>query len=354
MIATAAVLPATQPMLAPHSKNTIDGLMPPQKTWIETIAIRKVLTITLAVRSNALCESSTRSYLLSFSFKKGLRVPCRMMSCAEYEGLGTGGEKPETTRPEDINSNLCALPFVKFVDWFPYYQGIRAEFGYSSEKDQEAARMLSDMAKKKAVDPRILERKIKGKNVIVIGAGSGLEDERATKYIKKNKGFVTIAADGAVQFLLENKIKPDIVVTDLDGDPASLQKAEKSGATMVVHAHGDNTDLLKKMVPKFKKIIATTQVMPLDNVYNFGGFTDGDRCVFLADEFGAKKIVLLGMELDSPDKYSKKRVKNPELKKQKMQAGRRLLEMLAKQSRSELADTSKRPVRGFASLSRYR
>jgi uncharacterized Rossmann fold enzyme len=242
---------------------------------------------------------------------------------------------------------------VKFVDWFPYYQGIRAEFGYSSEKDQEAARMLSEMAKKKAVDPRILERKIKGKNVIVIGAGSGLEDERATKYIKKNKGFVTIAADGAVQFLLENKIKPDIVVTDLDGDPASLQKAEKSGATMVVHAHGDNTDLLKKMVPKFKKIIATTQVMPLDNVYNFGGFTDGDRCVFLADEFGAKKIVLLGMELDSPGKYSKKRVKNPELKKQKMQAGRRLLEMLAKQSRSELADTSKRPVRGFTSLSRY-
>jgi 2-amino-4-hydroxy-6-hydroxymethyldihydropteridine diphosphokinase len=242
---------------------------------------------------------------------------------------------------------------VKFVDWFPYYQGIRAEFGYSSEKDQEAARMLSDMAKKKAADPRILERKIKGKNVIVIGAGSGLEDERATKYIKKNKGFVTIAADGAVQFLLEKKIKPDIVVTDLDGDPAALQKAEKSGATMVIHAHGDNTDLLKKMVPKFKKIIATTQVMPLDNVYNFGGFTDGDRCVFLADEFGAKKIVLLGMELDSPGKYSKKRVKNPELKKQKMQAGRRLLEMLAKQSRSELADTSKRPVRGFTSLSRY-
>lgn len=242
---------------------------------------------------------------------------------------------------------------MKFVDWFPYYQGIRAEFGYSSEKDQEAARMLSDMAKKKAVDPRILERKIKGKNVIVIGAGSGLEDERATKYIKKNKGFVTIAADGAVQFLLENKIKPDIVVTDLDGDPASLQKAEKSGATMVVHAHGDNMDLLKKMVPKFKKIIATTQVMPLDNVYNFGGFTDGDRCVFLADEFGAKKIVLLGMELDSPGKYSKKRVKNPELKKQKMQAGRRLLEMLAKQSTSELADSSKRPVRGFTSLSRY-
>jgi uncharacterized Rossmann fold enzyme len=254
---------------------------------------------------------------------------------------------------EAINSNLCALPIVKFVDWFPYYQGIRAEFGYSSEKDQEAARMLSDIARKKTVDPKVLERKIKGKNIIVIGAGSGLEDERAAKYIKKNKGFVTIAADGAVKFLLDNKIKPDIVVTDLDGDSAALQKAEKSGATMVVHAHGDNTSMLKKLVPKFKKIVATTQVSPLENVYNFGGFTDGDRCVFLADEFGAKKIVLLGMGLDTPAKYSKAKVKNPRVKKQKMEAGRRLLEMLAKQSKSELADSSKRPIKGFSPLSKY-
>jgi hypothetical protein len=36
-----------------------------------------------------------------------------------------------------------------------------------------------------------------------------------------------------------------------------------------------------------------------------------------------------------------------------MQAGRRLLEMLAKESKSELADTSKRPVKGFSPVSRY-
>lgn len=240
---------------------------------------------------------------------------------------------------------------MKFVDWFPYYQGIRAEFGYSTEKDQEAAKMLSEMAKKKAVDPKILEKKIKGKNVVVVGAGSGLEDQRAASFMKKNKNFVKVAADGAVQYLIENKIKPDIVVTDLDGNAAFLQKAEKSGATMVVHAHGDNLDKLKKLVPKFKKLVATTQVMPLDNVHNFGGFTDGDRCVFLADEFGAKKIVLIAMDLERPGKYS--RDKNLQLKKQKMQAGRRLLEMLAKQSKSELADASKKPIKGFARLARY-
>ncbi|MEW6603797.1 MAG: 6-hydroxymethylpterin diphosphokinase MptE-like protein [Thermoproteota archaeon] len=237
---------------------------------------------------------------------------------------------------------------MKFAEWFPYYQGIRAEFGYSTEQDQEAARILSGMIKKKALDPKVLEKKIKGKNVIVIGAGPSLEDSKTFKFIKKNKAAVKIAADGAVQFLIENKVKPDIVVTDLDGDPAALQKAEKGGAIMVVHAHGDNTIMLKKLVPKFKKLVGSTQVMPVENVHNFGGFTDGDRAVFLAEEFGAKKIVLVGMDFgDSIGKYSKKKVKDAELKKQKMHAGRRLLEMLAKQSRSELADTAKKPIKGF-------
>jgi 2-amino-4-hydroxy-6-hydroxymethyldihydropteridine diphosphokinase len=237
---------------------------------------------------------------------------------------------------------------LKFVEWFPYYQGIRAEFGYNSEQDLEAAQILSGMIKKKALDPKVLQRKIKGKNVIVVGAGPSLEDEKSLKYIKKNKKFVKIAADGAVQFLIENKVRPDIVVTDLDGNPAALKKAEKGGAVMVVHAHGDNTRILKKLVPKFKKLVGSTQVMPIENVYNFGGFTDGDRGVFLAEEFGAKKIVLVGMDFGNRiGKYSKKKVKDAELKKQKMKAGKRLLEMLAKQSRSQLADTAKKPIKGF-------
>jgi hypothetical protein len=233
---------------------------------------------------------------------------------------------------------------VKFVDWFPYYQGIRAEFGYSTEKDQEAARMLSGMIKRKALEPKVLQKKLAGKNVFVIGAGPSVVD--GIKIIKKNKAFVKVAADGAVQALLENKIKPDIVVTDLDGNSAALQKASKSGALMVVHAHGDNTDMLKKLVPKFKKVLGTTQVMPVDHVYNFGGFTDGDRCVFLAEEFGAKKIVMVGMDFSAESSY--KKIENPELKKKKMQAGKRLLEMLAKQSRSKLFHASKRPVKGFS------
>jgi 2-amino-4-hydroxy-6-hydroxymethyldihydropteridine diphosphokinase len=238
---------------------------------------------------------------------------------------------------------------VKFIDWFPYYQNVRQQFGYSTEKDQEAANVLSRLIKRKALDIKLLQRKIAGRNVLAIGAGDSLISN--IKFIKKNRKFVRIVADSATRVLIENHIKPDIVVTDLDGDALFLRKAERAGAIMVVHSHGDNVEELKKFVPTFRHVIGSTQVMPVENVYNFGGFTDGDRCVFLADEFGAKEIVLVGMEFgDRIGHHSKKIVKNIGLKKEKMKVGKRLLEMLAKRSPSRLFDTSQRPIRGFTSL----
>lgn len=235
---------------------------------------------------------------------------------------------------------------MKFIDWFPYYQNIRWQFGYSTQKDQAAADMLSRMIKRKALDARVLQRKIVGKQVMVIGAGPSLE--KNIEFIKLNTNFVKVVANGAVQALIERNIKPTIVVTDLDGNPSFLQKAEQLGATLVVHAHGDNINKLKKLVPKFRHLIGSTQVMPVENVYNFGGFTDGDRCVFLAEEFGAKEIILIGMELGKDiGKYSKEVIIDIDLKRKKMKAGKRLLETLAKKSRSQLFDTSKRPIKGF-------
>lgn len=239
---------------------------------------------------------------------------------------------------------------MRFIDWFPYYQDIRQQFGYSTEKDQNAASILSNMLKKKSLDLKMLQRKIAGRHVMVIGAGDSLIQN--IKFVKKNRKFVKIVADGATKALIENHIKPDVVVTDLDGDASFLRKAERVGAIIVVHGHGDNIEELKKIVPTLRRVIGTTQVMPVENVYNFGGFTDGDRCVFLADEFGAEEIVLVGMEFgDRIGVHSKKSVENIQLKRDKMKVGKRLLEMLAKRSRSRLFDTSRKPIRGFSSLS---
>jgi uncharacterized Rossmann fold enzyme len=236
---------------------------------------------------------------------------------------------------------------MKFVDWFPYYQDIRREFGYSTETDQQAAEVLSKLIRRKALNIKILHRKIEGKQIIVIGAGKSLEN--STAFLKKNKKSVKIVANGAVQALIEKKIKPDIVVTDLDGNLSSLYEAERIGAIMVVHAHSDNIDRLKKIIPKFTHVIGSTQMMPVKNVYNFGGFTDGDRCVFLAEEFGASEIILVGMDFGREiGRYSKDFIKDSKLKVKKMKVARKLLEMLSKRSSSRLFDTSKRPIKGYS------
>ena len=140
-------------------------------------------------------------------------------------------------------------------------------------------------------------------------------------------------------------------MTDLDGNQLFLKKADKLGAIMVVHAHGDNIPAMNKLVPKLRHIIGSTQVMPVNNVYNFGGFTDGDRSVFLAEELGASQITLVSMDLGNEiGKYSKTKVQDSELKKAKMKVARRLLVMLAGRTRSELFDTSVNPIRGFGYL----
>ena len=239
---------------------------------------------------------------------------------------------------------------MEFIEWFPYYQEIREQFGYSTEKDQEAAKLLSHMTRRKALDLKVLRKKIQGKKVLVIGAGVDLE--ASIPYIKRNRNFTKIVANGAIQAVLEHRIKPDVVVTDLDGNQLFLKKADKLGAIMVVHAHGDNISLMSKIVPKFRHVIGSTQVMPMNNVYNFGGFTDGDRSVFLAEELGASQIILVGMDLGNEigRYYSKGTVHDAELKRAKMKVAKRLLAMLAVKTRSELFDTSRNPIKGFAYL----
>jgi len=97
----------------------------------------------------------------------------------------------------------------------------------------------------------------------------------------------------------------------------------------------------------FKYCIGTTEGKPFGNIHNFGGFTDGDRCVFLAKYFGAKCIVLFGMDFGTKiGKYSKEKISNRTTKIRKLRYGKKLLEWLASQNHSKLYTTSKQ-IRGF-------
>lgn len=189
---------------------------------------------------------------------------------------------------------------MRFDEWEPIYEFILSDMNFDRIYDERAALMLSKMLEVKArkkmpevIEIDILRKTISGRDVLVCGKAPKLADDIKNIDFKK---YVTIAADGATSVLMKSGITPDIIVTDLDGNMDDEARANEQGAIMVVHAHGDNIDALGEEVPRLKRVIGTTQSKPLENVYNFGGFTDGDRCVFLAQEFGAKTITLKGFD----------------------------------------------------------
>lgn len=205
---------------------------------------------------------------------------------------------------------------MEFKDWAPIYEEILLDFGWRKEKDEEAAKLLSRFLAGKSSSISIIKKKIEGKDVLVCGNALTLSND--LDRITADK-YLVIAADGATSTLLEKGIVPDIVVTDLDGYIPDEIKANRKGALMVVHAHGDNMSRLDN-VRNMRDVIGTTQAEPLENIYNFGGLSDGDRCVFLAHEFGARSITLAGFDL-SDEKVT-------DIKKKKLKWARKLIGMI--------------------------
>jgi uncharacterized Rossmann fold enzyme len=126
---------------------------------------------------------------------------------------------------------------MTLLGWEKRYSEILKEFGYSKKRDIESAKILNSTLKNK-IPLRKLSDLIRDQDVFVIGAGPTLLS--SIPVLKKYNSATKIVADGAVKALIENKIKPDILVSDLDGDKKSLQKLGKSNTIMVIHAHGDN------------------------------------------------------------------------------------------------------------------
>jgi uncharacterized Rossmann fold enzyme len=230
--------------------------------------------------------------------------------------------------------------------WQEKYQEILNEFNYDRVREIRSGNILNSFLNVKS-QLKELERKIKNKTVLIIGAGPTLSS--SLPYLKKFKNFTKIVADGASQALIEQGIMPDILVTDLDGNIEFLRKAAESKSIMIVHAHGDNINKLPYAI-LFRYCIGTTEDIPFKKIKNFGGFTDGDRCVFLANHFGASKIILIGMDFGTHiGKYSKEQIHNRSIKLKKLKKGKLLLEWLALKSNSDLYTTS-HPITGFKNI----
>ncbi|MEW5760512.1 MAG: 6-hydroxymethylpterin diphosphokinase MptE-like protein [Candidatus Thermoplasmatota archaeon] len=196
---------------------------------------------------------------------------------------------------------------MEFSRWERYYNEILQDMGYEREKDELAANVLSELlSDKELCELDTLKELITNKSVSIFGNAPSLPD--VLDGVKTGGTF--ISTDGATTFLLEKKIQPHIIVTDLDGKVEDQIKANEQGAIAIIHAHGDNIDALKKWVPMFKgKVMGTTQSKPFGKIYNFGGFTDGDRAIFLADHFSAEKIILFGFDFRKTNELKNEKMK---------------------------------------------
>ena len=232
--------------------------------------------------------------------------------------------------------------------WSDKYKEIAVEFGYNMRLDYEAGIILDSILD--AIPGKKLASLITGNTVFVIGAGTSLNTSMPV--LKKFKGAIRIAADSAAKPLLESGIIPDVIVTDLDGDADSLKRCGKRGAILVVHAHGDNISRLH-LAAGFEMCMGTTQSRSYGSVRNFGGFTDGDRAVFLAGHFRAKRIILLGMDYDGTvGRLSETRKADVNTKLKKLAKSKKILEWFSDRTSTELLTTST-PIRGFRQI-KYR
>ena len=195
---------------------------------------------------------------------------------------------------------------MQFATWEPIYHQILNDFGFSSARDEESALLLARLLQGRVDCLSIAKEGVREREAVIYGNAPSLDLELD---MLPEKDLVHIAADGAAEVLLSRGIVPDIVVSDLDGPFPAIMQASQKGAIIVVHAHGDNLDALSKYVPRLDNVIGTCQCRPPEGLYNFGGFTDGDRCVFLACELGASSIELVGFDFEDQSVTPRKRKK---------------------------------------------
>ncbi|HEW93232.1 hypothetical protein DRN87_01030 [Candidatus Geothermarchaeota archaeon] len=185
--------------------------------------------------------------------------------------------------------------------WLKIYKWIVSRLRYSSLNDFIATIVLSVLIIRKWIHISIIRSLIFNKIVMIFGASpsltSDIEALLSRGVLKWRENFIIISADAATSELCKYKLYPDIIVTDLDGDITKILLCHLVKASIVVvHAHGDNIPSLVHYVKLFNKVFGTTQTIPVYNVYNLYGFTDGDRAIYMAYRLGARKIYLFGMQ----------------------------------------------------------
>ncbi|WP_410767216.1 6-hydroxymethylpterin diphosphokinase MptE-like protein [Haloferax sp. DFSO60] len=209
---------------------------------------------------------------------------------------------------------------MRFREWEPVYRQILDSLGFERRGDEDARDILAGLAR--PFDRSRLAWA--GKTVVICGAGPSLSADLDIL----DDVDVIVAASSAADVVRDAGYSVDLMVTDLDKNPETVVELTTAGVPVAIAAHGDNIPALREWVPKcdLDNVLATTQAEPTGPVVNWGGFTDGDRAAFIADQLGAGELRFAGWDFDDPTVDS--------MKAEKLAWAERLLEWLERR-RSE-------------------
>jgi uncharacterized Rossmann fold enzyme len=176
------------------------------------------------------------------------------------------------------------------------------------------------------------------KKIVIVGAAvTSLE---IIKILKNNNFLVLADGAGAVFSTLDDELEEEAwsrslcVISDGDGG-SGLTKAIQKEIPLILHAHGDNILSWTKVIDYILssdieiKIVLTHQLpKKIDGMYNFGGFTDGDRAVCFVHSIGVPKerIVMIGTRTDIVGKWSG--ITDKELKLSKLKWMEKILQII--------------------------
>jgi hypothetical protein len=181
---------------------------------------------------------------------------------------------------------------MRFTEWEPVYEQILDSFGFGRTGDEMARDVLATL-----VTPFDRTRVAwDGQTVAICGAAPTLRDELS----RLDDADVVVAASTAADVVRDVGYELDMMVTDLDKNPETAVALTESGVPVAAAAHGDNVPAVREWIPQFddEYVLGTTQAEPVGPVVNWGGFTDGDRAAFIADELGAERLVFAGWDFD--------------------------------------------------------
>lgn len=175
--------------------------------------------------------------------------------------------------------------------WWGFQEEISEQFDFSKDREEVAARLVSDTKQKIS----LIKERIEDKDLILLGAGLKKET------IIPNKNV--IVADGALRACLEQGITPSIVVTDLDGYIPDILYASEKGSEIVLHAHGDNMARVFQYILELGPNCITT-TYPSASSSCWGGFTDGDRALMMTLSLNCNTVKMVGFDYKIIGAYS--------------------------------------------------